>query len=240
MINAELIIRDEANKISRRFRDGRGSEDDFVDRVDRCLLDYDDPTEQLIFLYQMHGNLSEFYEKHLITCNHRDDPDPMKCGNNRFFLKSIYFIEREIRKLNPEFDFKIVRPQINADLIKKNLVELNKYPKAGKLYLQALDKLNEGKNDRNLLDDLRLTIEVLLKEILGTNKSLENQFEFLGKYLKGKGTSAEITNMFRTIINTYSKYQNNYVKHSDSVKVDEIDFLVNISSAMISFLLQKK
>jgi len=238
MIDAEKLIRGEAESFSIRYRSGNAIINQFKDQLDSQLYNYYESIEKLIYLYEVHRNLVEFYELHLEKCAHKDDL--MKCGNNVFFIKSIFSVEQKIRRLNPEFDYKIIRPQVNSDLIKKNLVGLNKYPKAGKLFLQALDKLNEGKNERNMLDDLRLTLETLLREILSNSKSLENQYELLGKHLKEKGTSKEIVNMFRVIITNFSTYQNNNVKHGDNVKEEEIDFIVNISLAMINFLISKE
>jgi hypothetical protein len=46
--------------------------------------------------------------------------------------------------------------------------------------------------------------------------------------------------MFRTLLDYFSKYQNEYVKHNDQVKKEEIDFMVNLSSAFINFILNTK
>ncbi|MBK8344750.1 MAG: hypothetical protein IPL12_16560 [Bacteroidetes bacterium] len=91
------------------------------------------------------------------------------------FSKSIlhkckYFTEQEIRELNPTFDFTILRPDINANLAKENLVLLKDFPEAAKLFQSALDKLNESRFDRNLLDDLRLSLEYVAKQVLNNSR----------------------------------------------------------------------
>lgn len=68
--------------------------------------------------------------------------------------------------------------------------------------------------ERNVLDDLRLALEVLLRGILGNDKSLENQIAPLGDYVRSKGGSAEFGNMFVKLVEHFTKYQNRYVKRS--------------------------
>lgn len=61
-------------------------------------------------------------------------------------------------------------------------------------------------------------------------KSLENQLAEIGKYQKDKGLSTEFINMFNKLLDYYSKYQNNYVKHNDAVKHSEIDFVIHLTT----------
>ena len=161
------------------------------------------------------------------------------CPTDIVYSKKKYFVEQEIKNLNPDFNYTILRPQINSDLIKKNLVGLKIFSESGKLFQDAIEKLNGGKYDRNLLDDLRLSLEELLREILKNNKSLEKQKEDLGKYLENKGMSKELRNMFISLVDCFTKFQNNNVKHGDKVDSSEVDFLVNISSAFINYLINK-
>lgn len=45
--------------------------------------------------------------------------------------------------------------------------------------------------------------------------------------------------MYWKLINYYTKYQNNYAKHNDKVKVDssEIEFILYLTGTFIRFLL---
>lgn len=84
---------------------------------------------------------------------------------------------------------------------------------------------------------MRLSLETFLKEILCNQKSLENQLSEIRKYQKDKGLSAEFINMFNRLLDYYSKYQNNYVKHNDAVKHSEIDFVIHLTTLfMRSFI----
>ena len=83
---------------------------------------------------------------------------------------------------------------------------------------------------RNVLDDMRLALELFLKEILNNQKSLENQLSEIGNFQKGKGKSQEFINMFKQLLDYYAKYQNKYVKHDDAVKPEEIDFVIELTT----------
>lgn len=90
------------------------------------------------------------------------------------------------------------------------------------------------------MDDLRLALELLLKKILNNTKSLENQIKPLGDYFKGKSGSKELQNMFVKLVDYYSKYQNTYVKHDDNVNEKEIDFIIELTSSLMKFILKIK
>lgn len=128
--------------------------------------------------------------------------------------------------------------EINESLIEETSHWLEDYPEASKLYGEALVKFQNEVYKRNILDDLRLSLELLLQGIFGNNKSLENQIGKLGEHLKGKGGSKELTNMFVKLVEYYSKYQNSYVKHDDSVIEEEIEFIFEITSSFMKHLIR--
>ncbi|MGE4332313.1 MAG: hypothetical protein AB7E53_04480 [Macellibacteroides sp.] len=107
---------------------------------------------------------------------------------------------------------------------------LANYPAAQKIFNEAIEKYKQKIYQRNVLDDMRLSLETFLREILGNQKSLENQLAEIGKYQKDKGLSPEFINMFNRLLDYYSKYQNNYVKHNDAVKHSEIDFVIHLTT----------
>ena len=100
---------------------------------------------------------------------------------------------------------------------------LSKYQKPFELYNSALEKYSKNIYQRNILDDLRLALELLLKEILNNQKPLEKQLAEVGQFQKSKGVSSETTNMFNTLLDYYGKYQNKYAKHDDNVNEKEIE-----------------
>ena len=115
---------------------------------------------------------------------------------------------------------------------------LEGYPDSYKLYQNALIKYGNKVFERNLLDDIRLSFELLLKSILKNNKSLEKQNSELGLFLKTKNTSNELRSMVTTLLTYYSQYQNSYVKHNDLINEAEIDFVIEISSVVMKLLIK--
>lgn len=239
-MNREFIIRDEANQFCqdlRTFELTPKGHEEFNSDLSSKVFDFSESEDRLIFLYEVHKILDSKLEKHLIKCQYKDKPE--KCDINKFYWKTIFFTEQEIKDLNSEYDFKIFRPFVQVDLVKETLVGLSKYQDSAKLFQSALDKLNENRFERNLLDDLRLSLETLLKTLLNNKKSLEKQYSDLGIYLKEKNTSKECNNMFLKLIDYYSKYQNTYVKHHDKVNSEEVDLLINLTSSYMIYLMNK-
>lgn len=112
------------------------------------------------------------------------------------------------------------------------------YPKVQKSFKSALGKYQDKAYQRNLIDDLRLSLELLLKKILNNRKkSLENQREPLGKYLEQKNVPKELKNMYWKLIDYYTKYQNNYAKHEDKVDSSEIEFIIYLTGIFMRFLM---
>ncbi|HEY5124686.1 MAG TPA: hypothetical protein VIK14_13225 [Ignavibacteria bacterium] len=223
--------------VMRIYERKRNGHLEFKHDLETELSNFYDPIDKLTFLYEINKSIKERMEEHLPDCDYKDKPE--NCFIHSFCIKSLFFLEQEIGTLNPDYAFNFLRPNLNSDLLKDNLILLKDYPEAGRIYQSALNKLNEGKNERNLLDDLRLSLEILLKKLLANNKSLENQTNEIGSFLKSKYISGEVRNMFIKLIDYYSKYQNNYIKHNNLVIRAEIDLIVNLTGAFINFLINK-
>ena len=104
-----------------------------------------------------------------------------------------------------------------TELIQTTKHWLSGHPNALKQYESALTKYEGGIFERNTLDDIRLSFELLVKDLLGNEKSLENQIGGICGILDKCGTSVELKNMVQKIIDYYTKFQNNHVKHDDAV-----------------------
>ena len=92
--------------------------------------------------------------------------------------------------------------------------------------------------ERNLLDDLRLALELLLKSLFSNNKSLENQLANIGQFIQDRQGSSQFANMFAKLLDYYCKYQNNYIKHDDAVIEEEIEFVMEITSSFMKHLVR--
>ena len=125
-----------------------------------------------------------------------------------------------------------------TELIQKTKHWLSKHPNALKQYESALAKYEGGIFERNTLDDMRLAFELLIKDLLGNSKSLENQIADIGSMLKKSGASAEIRNMVTQIIKYYTDFQNKHVKHNDAVNGDELEYVIELTSVIMKFLIK--
>jgi len=130
--------------------------------------------------------------------------------------------------------------ELNQPLIEETRHWLQGYPEALSLYNGALEKYAHGAFSRNLLDDLRLSLEKLLHVILGNHKSLENQKPFIGTHIKTSGGSAHLSNMFSSLLSYYCQYQNDFVKHDDAVKEEEIEFVLELTSSFMKHLVRTR
>jgi hypothetical protein len=124
---------------------------------------------------------------------------------------------------------------IDFSFIKNTKKILVKHPEAEKLFNEALDKYVNGIYQRNLLDDMRLALELFLKSFFKNNKSLENQKSAIGVYQEESNASKELSNMFNKLVEYYAKYHNEHVKHNDKVIQKEIGFVINLTTCFIMY-----
>lgn len=125
-----------------------------------------------------------------------------------------------------------------TELIQKTKHWLSNHPDALKQYESALAKYEGGIFERNTLDDMRLAFELLVKDLLGNGKSLENQIAEIGAKLKSTGASVELRNMVQQVIKYYTDFQNNHVKHNDTVNDKEIEYIIELTSVVMKFLIK--
>lgn len=128
--------------------------------------------------------------------------------------------------------------KLNETLIEETRHWLNEYPKSLELYSTAIHKYKHRIFSRNLIDDLRLSLELLLKSIFKNDKSLENQMSALGLFVESAGGSVQFSNMFMKLIDYYTKYQNTYIKHDDAVNEDETEFVFELTSSFMRYVIR--
>lgn len=125
------------------------------------------------------------------------------------------------------------------EIITKTKEWLDDYPQTKKHYESALLKKSNQVFTRNLLDDLRCALESLVQNILNNEKSLEKQKNDLGVFFNSKQISQYISNFYiDKVIKFFTDYQNNHVKHQDSYKEKEIDFIFEQTTVLMRFLIQ--
>ncbi|WP_439671212.1 Abortive infection C-terminus [Cupriavidus necator] len=163
------------------------------------------------------------------------------CGHSSFSLiPSPERKELKIRLITryAHLDPRDTPSEVNETLVEETRHWLADYPEALSLYSQALEKYQHGAFHRNLLDDLRLSLEKLLCVLFKNAKSLENQVSYVGQHIKSKGGSVELSNMFVKLLEYYTKYNNSYVKHDDAVIEEEIEFILEITSSFMKHLVR--
>ena len=127
--------------------------------------------------------------------------------------------------------------ELEEALIERTQHWLDPYPEVLVLYNHAVQKHGDGVFLRNVLDDLRLALEKLLRALLNNDKSLENQHS-LGAFIKQRHGSLELSNMFVKLVDYYTKYQNTYVKHDDAVIEEEVEFVFEMTSSFMKHLIR--
>lgn len=149
-------------------------------------------------------------------------------------------IQVEIKKIKQDI---ILYPKgakiLDEKLVNDALDWLIEYPKIYEKYRLAISYIDNKGKERIVLDNLRFSFEQLLREILNNKKSLENQKEELGKFIKSQIQSNEISNLFWKVYDFYLKYQNENVKHSDNINKNEVEFMLYQTGILIRFILAK-
>lgn len=225
--------------------------------VTKVNLTYEEFENQFIRLYskkkpiKFNGLLIPFdkiYQVKITTTLLQSDEIPLFAEKNNFkwtdeskdILSFIDCCTDETERYHPNpFDEKTYDNRLNLIVVAEVTNILVEYPDSHKLYTSALTKFKENTFQRNVLDDLRLSLELLLRNMFNNNKVLEKQVSEIGQFQKRKGTSIELTNMFQKLIDYYSKYQNNYVKHDDKVKANEIEFVIDLTSSFLKFIVKR-
>lgn len=123
-------------------------------------------------------------------------------------------------------------------LIFDNLQWLNKYDETKKHFLKAIKFERNERYYRNIIDELRVGLEELFKQLFSNKKSLENQKSELGNYLKDNNISSNISNMYVKLFDLYTIYNNDNAKHGDNINEVEIDYLIYLTGSFIRFIMQ--
>jgi hypothetical protein len=129
---------------------------------------------------------------------------------------------------------------LDERLVNDNLNLLEGYPRAREKFHNALCGVLKQQNTRDIIDNLRLSLELFLKDFHGNDKSLENQVSITGKFLESKSIAVEIRNMYGKLFDLYTKYNNNNVKHDDKCADTEVEFCIYLTGSFIRFLIKLK
>ncbi len=106
------------------------------------------------------------------------------------------------------------------------------------LYLNAIEKLKSGIYYRNALDDLRLALEKLLKEVLNVQTGLEKMDKPLLVYLKSRGAATGVANSIVQSLRFLYHYQNNHVKHDNNINEKDMDYIINQINIIVRHIIK--
>lgn len=164
------------------------------------------------------------------------------CNKPKFVLNDdVKKLKIKLVKTFPELnDIEGVDEKLDAEIINNTKHWLDSYSSVLALYSKAIENYKLKSFERSVLDDMRLALEMLLKEIFSNSKSLENQIASVGALVSAEGRSPEFVNMFNKLIDYYCKYQNTYVKHNDKVNVSEVEFIIEMTSIFMRNLIKIK
>jgi hypothetical protein len=174
--------------------------------------------------------VTEEFADHLKRCTFRENPD--QCPENVYYYSVERALLKEIKRLNPDYEHNSVQ----TELINSTSDRIRKFKTASGPYQVALETFQKGGDDRAVLDALRLSLELMLKELLSNSKPIEKQRDALGSFLKRRGNAAEITAMFDCLTAGFTSYQNEYVKHTNKLRRDEVVLIMNLTMSFMDFL----
>lgn len=126
--------------------------------------------------------------------------------------------------------------ELDEALVSQALLWLESIPSARDRFVAALQLYGKPGHVRDVADNLRRSLEETLRHVLENGKSLENQQADLGAYLKQRGIAPEVAASYWKLIDLYSKFQNERVKHGDKVLEQEIELVLYLTGTFIRFL----
>ncbi|MBQ9259166.1 MAG: hypothetical protein IJ187_04880 [Neisseriaceae bacterium] len=129
--------------------------------------------------------------------------------------------------------------ELDKALVDDVLIFLKDFPEAYNQLTEALKMFLENASYRDIVDKVRLALELFLKNYLNNDKSLENQESDLGKLLKNNQVSTEIRNMFHKLMDYFIKLNDNKAKHSEyEFKKCEVEFLLYLVGNFIKLIIE--
>jgi hypothetical protein len=124
--------------------------------------------------------------------------------------------------------------------VEGNLAWLGRYPAVLKPFEDALRiyLTKDPKQYRGMLDSLRFAVEQMVQIVLKNQRSLENQKEEFGRWLKDHGVHAQIRGMYHDLLfDGFAKYQNDAVKHQeDQYTSAEVEFVLYLTGTFLRLI----
>ena len=132
--------------------------------------------------------------------------------------------------------------ELDNALISKPLMWLKDYPNSHKAFVKALKAYSavSEENASDIADLFRKALETFFQEFFKSDKSLENLRSEYGQFLSNKGVPKEIANNFEKILDSYTKYNNNYAKHHDKTSKNVLEYIMYQTGNIIRLIITLK
>lgn len=131
---------------------------------------------------------------------------------------------------------------LDDGLVNDTLAWLQDFPESVNAFEQALSIYlsNDKPKFRNLIDNLRVAMEQLLRKVLGNQKSLEKQSKELDDWLEKHRVHKQIRNLYgQLLFSQYAILQNEVAKHGDiELLPDEIEYLIYLTGTFMRLIIQ--
>lgn len=129
--------------------------------------------------------------------------------------------------------------ELDSALVSEPLLWLNDYPASHKAFVKALKAYSiiTEDNASDVADLFRKALETFFQEFYKSDKSLENLRSEYGNFLNRKGVPTEISNNFEKMLESYIKYNNNYVKHHDKASLDILEYIMYQTGNLIRLII---
>ena len=132
--------------------------------------------------------------------------------------------------------------ELDDSLVSQPLVWLNDYPLTKRAWIKALENYSEATEltASETADNFRKALERFFQEFFESEKSLENLKSEYGTFLSSKGVPTELKNNFEKLLESYTKYNNNYAKHHDKVSKSVLEYIMYQTGNLIRLLITLK
>lgn len=156
-------------------------------------------------------------------------------------VEALKLSNANVKILKKENDYELYPIHIeflDEPLVIDNLIWLDKYKTTKEHFSSAVKMQRKKQNYRNIVDELRFSLESFFQQLFSNKKSLENQKNNIGEFLKNNNISTIISNMYIKLFDLYTVYNNDNAKHGDNITEQEIDYLIYLTGSFIRLVLQ--
>ncbi len=145
---------------------------------------------------------------------------------------------QEITDLKEELIAKFSNTQTEA--ASKTKKRFSKYPDVVDIWERSVNCLSNQQYHESV-NNSRLALEKLLKQLFTNNKSLENQKSIISEYLKSENVPKEFINLVMQHLRIYEIVQNELFKHdfTKEFRESEINYILNTTYLLMDYIERK-